>query len=142
MPINVRRFLWLWWASFLIGAAEIPLTPPVSALDDLGITPSVQMSLSTVWTLLSLATLLPFLWFAVRRRKNWARWVLFVSYIISLPLVFLDPAMFSVRQLPLTAIELSSNILGAVAFYFLFTGDARQWFREETPTSPVTNVDA
>jgi K+ transporter len=132
MPSNVRRFLWLWCASFLIGAAEIPLTPPVSALEDFGVTPSAQMALAAAWSLLSLATLLPFLWLAVRRRRNWARWVLLVSFIISMPLVFLDPALFAADQLPLTAIEILSILVGAVAFYLLFTGDARSWFSEQS----------
>ncbi|HEX4159711.1 MAG TPA: hypothetical protein VHY79_14685 [Rhizomicrobium sp.] len=131
MPTNVRRFLWLWWAAFLIGAAEIPLTPPSSMLLDLGVTQSVQTALAVGGTVLSLATLLPFLWFAVRRRKNWARWVLLVSFIISLPLEFLDPSIYSGDQLPLTCMALVSALAGAAAFYFVFTGDARPWFQEQ-----------
>ena len=131
MPTNVRRFLWLWCVAFLIGSAEIPLTPPNTELQDFGITPSLQLALTAATTALSLATLLPFLWFAVRRRKNWARWVLLVSFIISMPLVFLDPAVFSGDQLPLTVLEFLSIFAEAVAFYFLFTGDARPWFSDQ-----------
>ncbi|HTT82357.1 MAG TPA: hypothetical protein VMF67_02650 [Rhizomicrobium sp.] len=131
MPTNVRRFLWLWWAAFVIGAAEIPLTPPNSTLLNFGATRSVQTALAAGGTALSLATLLPFLWFAVRRRKNWARWVLLVSFIISLPLEFLDPSVWSGDQLPLTGMALLSVLAEAASFYFLFTGDARPWFAEQ-----------
>jgi Na+-translocating ferredoxin:NAD+ oxidoreductase RnfD subunit len=135
MPTNVRRFLWLWCAAFLIGAAEIPLTPPNSTLQDFGVTQPVQTALAAGGAAISLATLLPFLWFALRRRKNWARWVLLVSFIISLPLEFLDPSVYSGDQLPLTLMALVSVLAGAAAFYFLFTGDARPWFREHPSTS-------
>jgi hypothetical protein len=131
MPTNVRRFLWLWCAAFLIGAAEIPLMPPSSMLLDLGVTQSAQMAFAVGGTAVSLATLLPFLWFAVRRRRNWARWVLLVSFIISLPLEFFDPSIWSGGQLPLTLLALASVLASVAAFYFLFTGDARTWFREQ-----------
>jgi len=131
MPINVRRFLWLWWASFLLGAAEIPLSPPSSMLVDLGVTASDQTMFAAGSTVFSLATLLPFLWFAIRRRKNWARWVLLVSFIISLPFISFDPARFAGAQLPLTVLEILSFLTGVAAFCFLYTGDARPWFKEQ-----------
>jgi hypothetical protein len=142
MPKNVRRFLWLWWAAFLIGAAEIPLTPPNSTLLDFGATRSLQTAFAAGETALSLATLLPFLWFAVWRRKNWARWVLLVSFVISLPLDFLDPSVWSGDQLLLTGMALLSVLAGAVSFYLLFTGDARRWFAERQIEPDGTRVDS
>lgn len=142
MPKNIRRFLWLWWAAFLIGAAEIPLTPPNSMLLDFGLTRSAQTMLAAGATALSLATLLPFLWFAVWRRRNWARWVLLVSFIISLPLDFLDPSVWSGDQLPLTGMALLSVLAGAAAFYFLFTGDARRWFAERPSDRNVARLNS
>ena len=135
MPANVRRFLILWWAAFLIGAAEIPLTPPNSTLADFGVTAAAQTGFAVAGTALSLLTLLPFLWFAVWRRRNWARWVLLVSFIISLPLEFFDPSVWSGDQLLLTGMALLSTLAAGAAFWFLFTGDARPWFAEE-PAGP------
>lgn len=126
MPTNVRRFVWLWWFANLIGAASIPLTPPDSLLLDLGVVQSTQMELMTGVMLIGLLTMLPFLWLAAWRRRNSARWVLLFAFVTSIPFLFLEPVRWN--QVPLIGVELAANLVEAVAFYFLFTGDARVWF--------------
>jgi hypothetical protein len=80
-----------------------------------------------------MAILLPFFWLAVWRRKNWARWVLLVLFAISLPGLFLDPEPFVRDHLPSTIIGFGATFVEIIAFFFLFTGDAKPWFRRETP---------
>jgi uncharacterized membrane protein (DUF2068 family) len=77
---------------------------------------------------LLLAVLLPFLQLAVWKRKNWARWLLFVVFVIFLPILFVNHA-FRPDHLPMTAIGFASQLVEAAAFYFAFTGDARPWFQ-------------
>jgi hypothetical protein len=73
--------------------------------------------------------LLPFFWLAVWRRKNWARWILFVLFVAPMPILFLDPFLFRHDHLPMFIAASSSFFAEAMAFFFIFTGDAKQWFQ-------------
>ena len=67
-----------------------------------------------------------FVWLAARRRKNWPRWVLaatFVLSMISLVQIVGDNGL----ELG-SGIEIVSCALTAAGLYFSFTGDARGWF--------------
>ena len=136
MPTNVRRFVWLWWGSVGIALAGVPLTPSTnsSELLALGLTRADVMAIQVGSAAIIIALLLPFFWFAVWRRKNWARWVLLVAFAVSVPislgLMALNPT-FSPEDIPQTGIEFVSLLIEAAAFYFLFTGNARAWFERE-----------
>jgi hypothetical protein len=131
MPKNVRRFVWLWLGSFVIALGSIPLMPPPSSLElELGITRPIQIVFVLGIVAIIFAVLLPFFWLAVWRRRNWARWVLFVSFAVTTPFFF-DPILFDRKHLPLLGIGLVSLLVEAAGFYFLFTGDAVPWFRRE-----------
>jgi|SRR5580704_2508130 hypothetical protein len=138
MPTNVRRFVWLWWGSFVIALIEIPLMPPPSASElRLGVTRSGEMAIAAGLVAILLAVILPFYWLAVRRRKNWARWVLLVTFVSGNALFFVpfpspppgvDPSWLHTPP-SVIVVACLSLITEAAAFYFLFTGDARAWFR-------------
>jgi amino acid transporter len=94
-------------------------------------TPSVQMteSMITVATLMAaclIVLLVYFVWLAAQRRKNWPRWALVASLVlsvVSLVHVVGDDGL----QLD-SAIEIVSCALTAAGLYFSFTGDAKGWF--------------
>jgi hypothetical protein len=130
MPRNVKRFAWLWVISFLFQIPGIFLLPPDAAATRLGISHAAEQKLSAAIGILFFAVLLPFLQLAVWKRKNWARWLLFVAYIIFLPILFMNHA-FRPDHLPMTTIGFASQLIEAAAFYFAFTGDARPWFRPQ-----------
>jgi protein-S-isoprenylcysteine O-methyltransferase Ste14 len=106
------------------------------ALDALSVafqdrTPTAQMpeSMITVATVMAAGLILLlvfFVWLAAQRRKNWPRWVLIASLVlsvISLVQIIGDGGL----QLD-SAIEIVSCALTAAGLYFSFTGDAKGWF--------------
>ena len=98
----------------------------------LGITRLAEMIAELNAGILLLAVLLPVFWQAVWKRKNWARWVLFLAFIISPPLPFLEGSkLLRPDYIPMTVILFSGIVVEIAAFYFAFTGGARPWFQQE-----------
>jgi hypothetical protein len=133
MPKNVRIFAWLWGASWLTGIPQLFLLPTPDAVSQrIGVTRSVEEVIALVTYAVMTAIFLPPYWLAVWKRKNWARWFLFVGFVVFLPLVFVHPHTFgSENSLPLLTIEFAGLVMEVAAFYFIFTGDARAWFSRE-----------
>ena len=93
-------------------------------------TPSVQMTESMIAVAAVMAAclillLVYFVWLAAQRRKNWPRWALVASLVLS---------VISLMQIGESGLQLDSGIeivscaLAAAGLYFSFTGDARGWF--------------
>lgn len=67
-------------------------------------------------------------------RQNWARWVQLVFYVLglgSLALLMVNPAaaaQMTSFQLGTAAV---SNLLQGVALFFIFTGNAKEWFQKK-----------
>lgn len=125
MPKNVRRYAWLTVVAFLIGLVG---TPPVWVASWTPRPVVTQLVVLVVATLSFLAINLPFFWLAVWRGKNWARWVLLLLFVASVPFVFVhwQGMLYPAAGF---AVALLSTLVQALALYFLFTGDARPWFR-------------
>ena len=88
MPANIRRFVWLWLGSIVIALITIPLLPPPSSSElELGVTRPLQMAAAVGVLAILVAVALSFFWLAVWRRKNWARWLLLVAFVASIPLL-------------------------------------------------------
>jgi hypothetical protein len=86
------------------------------------------MALDGAGIIIAAAFTLPFFWLVVWRRRSWARWVLLLSFVPDIPLWFADPQGLEPDHMPLTVLLIVSTLVEAMAFYFLFTGDARPWF--------------
>jgi hypothetical protein len=67
-----------------------------------------------------------FVWLAAQRRKNWPRWALVASLVLSV-ISLLQIIGESGVELD-SGIEIVSCALTAAGLYFSFTGDARGWF--------------
>lgn len=121
VPNDVVRFEILLYLSLLVDA----LTAAFFGIG--GETASGPASAQLqLFTALFLAALVLLVWLAARRRKNWARWTLFVIFALSVLLyaaAFPEMA-FGVRIL----VDLLSIALMAAGFYFAFTPEARRWF--------------
>jgi hypothetical protein len=128
MPTNVRRFVWLWCASIALGALAVPMLrlPIPSEVPR----PFVLGVIAGVLAI-EFALFLPFFWLAVWRRKNWARWVLLAGFVSGIPLLFVGPGSLYQQNPAVNGIALLSFLVEASGFYFLFTGNARPWFRQE-----------
>jgi heme/copper-type cytochrome/quinol oxidase subunit 4 len=94
-------------------------------------TPSVEMTATTITVATMMAAclillLVYFVWLAAQRRKNWPRWALVVSLVLS---VISLAQMIGDNGVELeSAIEIISCALTAAGLYLSFTGDARGWF--------------
>ena len=94
-------------------------------------TPTNELTESTIMVATAIAAglimlLVYFVWLAAQRRKNWPRWVLVASLVLSVISLFQIIGDSGV-QLD-SAIEVVSCVLTAAGLYFSFTGDAKGWF--------------
>src|SRR5271169_1753527 len=119
IPRNVLWFEVLLYASLVLDALSV-------AFQDR--TPTADMAESTIMIATVLAAclilmLFYFVWLAAQRRKNWPRWVLFASLVLSIISLF---QIVGENGLQLdSAIEVVSCALTAAGLYFSITGDAQ-----------------
>jgi branched-subunit amino acid permease len=122
VPKNVLWFEVLLYLSLALDALSV-------AFQDR--TPTAQMTESTITVATVMAAclillLVFFVWLAAQRRKNWPRWVLVASLVlsvISLVQIIGDGGL----QFD-SAIEIVCCALTAAGLYLSFTGDAKGWF--------------
>ena len=122
VPKNVVWFEVLLYLSLTLDALSV-------AFDDR--TPTVDMTeqmitVATVIYALLILLLVYFVWLAAQRRKNWPRWALVASLVLSV-ISLVQIVGESGLQLD-SGIEIVSCALTAAGLYFSFTGDARGWF--------------
>ena len=80
--------------------------------------------------LVSFALWVLFVWQAARRRKNWARWVLFISTAIQVSLTIYRWTGLSKYLTPLDqGLRICQSLVLAIALFLIFTGNARGWFQ-------------
>lgn len=77
-----------------------------------------------------------FIWLIARRRKNWARWVWLSLFILGLPFAF--PVLSRLlRSGPIVAtLVCAQNLAQIAALYLIFTGNAREWFAQNSAVQP------
>jgi protein-S-isoprenylcysteine O-methyltransferase Ste14 len=122
LPKNVLWFEVLLYLSLVLDALSV-------AFQDR--TPSKQMPesmimVATVMAASLILLLVYFVWLAAQRRKNWPRWALVASMILSV-VSLVQIIGESGVQLD-SGIEVVSCALTAAGLYFSFTGDAKGWF--------------
>jgi O-antigen ligase len=122
IPRNVLWFEVLLYASLVLDALSV-------AFQDRTPTADMTESTITVATVLAACLILMlfyFVWLAAQRRKNWPRWVLLASLVLSVVSLF---QIVDENGLQLdSAIEVVSCALTAAGLYFSITGDAKGWF--------------
>ena len=122
LPKNVLWFEVLLYLSLTLDALSVAFADRTPSADMTESTIAVATVMAAVLILL----LVYFVWLAAQRRKNWPRWALVASLVlsvISLVQIVGDSGM----QLD-SAIEVVSCALTAAGLYFSFTGDAKGWF--------------
>jgi protein-S-isoprenylcysteine O-methyltransferase Ste14 len=122
VPKNVLWFEVLLYLSLVLDALSVAFTDR---------TPSPEMTESMITTASVMAAclillLVYFVWLAAQRRKNWPRWALVASLVLSV-ISLLQMVGESGVQFD-SAIEIISCALTAAGLYFSFTGDAKGWF--------------
>jgi heme/copper-type cytochrome/quinol oxidase subunit 4 len=122
VPKNVLWFEVLLYLSLVLDALSV-------AFQDR--TPSGEMTeqMITIASLMAacmILLLVYFVWLAAQRRKNWPRWALVASLVLSV-ISLVQIVGESGVQLD-SGIEIISCALTAAGLYFSFTGDAKGWF--------------
>ena len=85
-----------------------------------------MITVATMMAACLILLLVYFVWLAAQRRKNWPRWALVASLVLSV--------ISLVQIIGEGGVELDSGIeivscaLTAAGLYFSFTGDAKGWF--------------
>jgi hypothetical protein len=122
IPRNVLWFEVLLYTSLVLDALSVAFQDRTPSAD---ITESTIM-VATVLAACLILLLVYFVWLAAQRRKNWPRWVLVGSLVLSVFSLFqiVGDGGLQVES----AIEVVSCALTAAGLYFSFTGDARGWF--------------
>ena len=122
VPKNVLWFEVLLYLSLVLDALSV-------AFQDR--TPGKEMTESTIMVATLMAAclillLVYFVWLAAQRRKNWPRWALVASLVLSV-ISLVQIVGESGVQLD-SGIEVVSCALTAAGLFFSFTGDAVGWF--------------
>lgn len=115
-PRNIVRFEICLYISLVIDALSSAFGEPAEGVTDADKLAAAGFIVVFLWLV----------WLVARRRKNWARMILFVTFGLSAALV-----ATLMRQTGLTQplmIELASLMFSAAGLYFSATGDARGWF--------------
>jgi hypothetical protein len=115
-PANIKRFELLMYLAAAISVAAAPF-----------ITPDVPASYYVVLALWG-AFLFFLIWMVAHRRANWARWLLFALFCLETLYGF----YFAPAPPPATAVVRGViTALEAFAYYFVFTGNSRRWFKPD-----------
>jgi heme/copper-type cytochrome/quinol oxidase subunit 4 len=122
LPKNVLWFEVLLYLSLTLDALSV-------AFQDR--TPTAEMTeavilIANVLAACLILLLFYFVWLAAQRRKNWPRWALVASLVLSV-IQLADIVGTNDMQID-SAIEVLSCALTAAGLYFSFTGDAKGWF--------------
>ena len=121
IPRNVLWFEVLLYMSLVLDALSVAFQDRTPSAD---ITESTIMFANVMAACLILL-MFYFVWLAAQRRKNWPRWVLVGSLVLSV--ISLFQIVGDGLQVD-SAIEVVSCALTAAGLYFSFTGDAQGWF--------------
>jgi hypothetical protein len=81
-------------------------------------------------SLLGLAIFGLLVWLAARRRKNWARWTLLIVAVVGFFMAYPQLSKAFQANTLLGSLHLVQYLMELVALWFVFSGDAKAWFRK------------
>jgi heme/copper-type cytochrome/quinol oxidase subunit 4 len=122
VPKNVLWFEVLLYLSLTLDALSVAFQDRTPS-DDMT---ESMITVATVMAAVLILLLVYFVWLAAQRRKNWPRWALVVSLVLSV-ISLLQIIGDNGVELD-SAIEIVSCALTAAGLHFSFTGDAKGWF--------------
>jgi protein-S-isoprenylcysteine O-methyltransferase Ste14 len=122
IPRNVLWFEVLLYMSLVLDALSIAFQDRTPSGD----TTEAVIMVANVLAACLILLMCCFVWLAAQRRKNWPRWVLVASLVLSVVSLL---QIFGEDGLQVdSVIEVVSCVLTAAGLYFSFTGDAKGWF--------------
>jgi putative effector of murein hydrolase LrgA (UPF0299 family) len=135
LPRNVRLFAWLWCGSWLVSAADFLLPHSLWNTNAKSWPHDIPIAVPIAILGFVVAFNCFLFWAAVWRRSNLARWFLLTLFVLPLPLEIGNILNhgFALAQ---SGLGLAATLAQGVGFIFLFSGDARAWFRQSTRNEP------
>ena len=129
MPKNVQRFEWLLYSAIALGLLSLLRNPsalaPILALEST----NVFLFAYFIVAFASVEILfVVFIWLTARRRKNWARWTLVLFFAAGIPFEIYQ--MANEKDHVTVVIVAAISSMHGLAYFFIFSGDARPWFRQ------------
>jgi protein-S-isoprenylcysteine O-methyltransferase Ste14 len=122
VPKNVLWFEVLLYLSLGLDALSMAFQDRTASVE----MTETTITVATVMAACLILLLVYFVWLAAQRRKNWPRWALVVSLVLSVTSLV---QMIGDNGVELdSAIEIISCALTAAGLYLSFTGDAKGWF--------------
>jgi O-antigen ligase len=122
VPKNVLWFEVLLYLSLVLDALSVAFQDRTPSRE----MPESMILVATVMAACLILLLVYFVWLAAQRRKNWPRWALVASLVLSV-ISLVQIIGESGVQLD-SGIEVVSCALTAAGLFFSFTGDAKGWF--------------
>lgn len=123
MPQNVQRFERLAYLSLAFGVV-------VAFMED------ARLAAMTNWMVVLLTQAIVFgltvllIWLIARRRKGWVRWLFLAGFVLGLP-QWTSALASALHANTVLGFLMALQVLAQVAaLYFVFFGDARDWFRQ------------
>jgi peptidoglycan/LPS O-acetylase OafA/YrhL len=123
MPKNVARFEVLAYISIAIGVITSALEyQRFSTMANPAFILLVQLFVFLIFVL--------FIWLIARRRKNWARWLFLILFLLGLP--FYIPSLAAmIKNNPISGLlSVVQMLIQGAAIFLVFSGDAKEWFRK------------
>jgi hypothetical protein len=122
VPRNVLWFEVLLYLSLTLDSLSVAFQDRTPSPD----VTEATIATATVVAACMILALVYLVWLAAQRRKNWPRWVLIGSLVLSL---YSLVGIIGDSGLALdSAIEIVSCALTAAGLYYSYTGDAKGWF--------------
>src|ERR1700719_4769192 len=120
LPSNVARFEQLMYATLVIGLFNSVLTwnQSVAQARNLGGAYSVLFIQIFVF-----AFIMMFIWLIARRRKNWARWVLLVLFVLGIPAAVRLMGQWFRLEPVVGFLNLVQALVQVIALVLIFTGN-------------------
>jgi hypothetical protein len=129
---NVARFEQLMYLSIALGVIESALSWNQSVLEA---DPVGGASFVLVVQIIVITSEVTLIWLIARRRRNWARWLALISFLVGIPFsmnTYID--LFQSGALA-GILDTAQDLLQLVALYLIFTGNARDWFQHPATDS-------
>lgn len=132
MPRSVALFERLMYASLALSLLVIGLDGTrMAALPEVQASGGIGFLIAT--GLFTVAILMLFIWLIARRRKNWARIVFVVLFVLGL-IPFAQNFVNVLAANPLAAaVSALQMLLQVAALFFVFSSSARPWFKKDEP---------
>lgn len=130
MPRSVALFERLMYASLALSLLVIGLDGTrMAALPEVQASGGIGFLIAT--GLFTVAILMLFIWLIARRRKNWARIVFVVLFVLGL-IPFAQNFVNVLAANPLAAaVSALQMLLQVAALFFVFSSSARPWFKRD-----------